>query len=77
MNFLARWLGRWGSRAAKGANARWVVVDTETSGLDPETDRLLGIECTIRHNAAADAPATAALQRIARQKKWLQGSGSQ
>jgi DNA polymerase III subunit epsilon len=43
MTFLARWLGRWGSRAAKGAGARWVVVDTETSGLDPETDRLLGI----------------------------------
>jgi DNA polymerase-3 subunit epsilon len=36
---LARWFGRSGPRAT----GRWVVVDTETSGLDPETDRLLGI----------------------------------
>jgi DNA polymerase-3 subunit epsilon len=43
MTFLARWLGRRISRAAKDAAGRWVVVDTETSGLDPETDRLLGI----------------------------------
>ena len=43
MSFLARWFGR--RRSGSGGNpaGRWVVVDTETSGLDPETDRLLGI----------------------------------
>jgi len=37
---LRRWLGR--DPAATPAG-RWVVVDTETSGLDPEHDRLLAI----------------------------------
>ena len=37
---LRRWLGR--DTAATPAG-RWVVVDTETSGLDPEHDRLLAI----------------------------------
>ena len=37
---LRRWLGR---DAPATPGARWVVVDTETSGLDPEHDRLLAI----------------------------------
>jgi len=37
---LRRWLGRDTTPALTG---RWVVVDTETSGLDPEHDRLLAI----------------------------------
>jgi DNA polymerase-3 subunit epsilon len=41
---LPRWLGgRWGSDAAAAAMGRWIVVDTETSGLDPDSDRLLAI----------------------------------
>ena len=37
---LRRWLGRDTAPIVAG---RWVVVDTETSGLDPEHDRLLAI----------------------------------
>ena len=37
---LRRWLGR---DTAPTLTGRWVVVDTETSGLDPEHDRLLAI----------------------------------
>ena len=37
---LRRWLGRDPTATPAG---RWVVVDTETSGLDPEHDRLLAI----------------------------------
>jgi DNA polymerase III subunit epsilon len=41
---LQRWLGgRRGPDAADNLTGRWIVVDTETSGLDPEHDRLLAI----------------------------------
>ena len=48
MNFglasLQRWLGGVRGRGAAGASTgRWIVVDTETSGLDPARDRLLAI----------------------------------
>jgi DNA polymerase-3 subunit epsilon len=44
MRFLRRLLGGDRGPGPEGAlGDRWVVVDTETSGLDPETDRLLGI----------------------------------
>ena len=43
MSFLARWFGGRRSGSGRIPAGRWVVVDTETSGLDPETDRLLGI----------------------------------
>jgi len=41
---LQRWLGgRGGQGATPAPTGRWIVVDTETSGLDPERDRLLAI----------------------------------
>ena len=41
---LHRWLGSRGGRAAaQTPTGRWIVVDTETSGLDPARDRLLAI----------------------------------
>jgi len=41
---LPRWLGgRRGRGTADAATGRWIVVDTETSGLDPARDRLLAI----------------------------------
>jgi DNA polymerase-3 subunit epsilon len=43
VSFLARWFGGRRSGSGRSPAGRWVVVDTETSGLDPETDRLLGI----------------------------------
>ena len=43
---LAQWLRerlRPETESGRGADERWVVVDTETSGLDPVNDRLLAI----------------------------------
>jgi DNA polymerase-3 subunit epsilon len=40
---LLRRLPRFGRFGAEPPGDRWVVVDTETSGLDPERDRLLAI----------------------------------
>jgi len=38
-----RWPWRSASRAGGGGDGRWVVLDVESSGLDPSTDRLLAI----------------------------------
>ena len=44
MKFLHRWLGRARDAGAPTPESeRWIVVDTETSGLDPQRDRLLAI----------------------------------
>lgn len=37
---MLRW---WKSSRSPAATGRWLVVDVETSGLDPQTDRLLAI----------------------------------
>jgi DNA polymerase-3 subunit epsilon len=39
---LSRWLGFWRALPAVQSD-RWVVLDTETSGLDPDRDRLIAI----------------------------------
>jgi len=43
MRWLAHWLGRGGADAEPLRAARWIVVDCESSGLDPDRDRLLSI----------------------------------
>jgi DNA polymerase-3 subunit epsilon len=44
VKFLHRWLGRARDADAPAPQSdRWIVVDTETSGLDPQRDRLLAI----------------------------------
>jgi DNA polymerase III subunit epsilon len=44
MTFGLQWLRRWWPKPpAESIASRWVVVDTETSGLDPDRDRLLAI----------------------------------
>jgi DNA polymerase III subunit epsilon len=72
MNPLHRWLNR--DRSSPAASQRWVVIDTETTGLDPEHDRLIAIggvavdgegvlpgdsfEVVLRHDPARDAAAS-------------------
>lgn len=42
MGWLKQWLG-WGKASAFVSEDRWVMVDVETSGLNPHEDRLLAI----------------------------------
>lgn len=44
---MARWLGRDGVDAEPLRAARWIVVDCESSGLDPDRDRLLSIGAVV------------------------------
>jgi DNA polymerase-3 subunit epsilon len=49
MRSLARWLGKGGADAEPLRAARWIVVDCESSGLDPNRDRLLSIGAVAVH----------------------------
>jgi len=42
MGLLRRWVTR-NAAGGMGASTRWVVLDTETTGLDPSTDALLAV----------------------------------
>ena len=47
---MKRLLERWfGSAAVPLRGARWVVIDCETSGLDPERDRLIALGAVALH----------------------------
>jgi len=50
-----RWRGGPGGGAGTGAAQRWVVLDVESSGLDPARDRLLAI-AAVAVEVAADRP---------------------
>ncbi len=50
-------IGWWARRAAPVADdGRWVVLDVESSGLDPHRDRLLAIAGVAVHQEAGGAP---------------------
>ncbi|MGZ8259772.1 MAG: 3'-5' exonuclease [Caldimonas sp.] len=47
---LGRRLGRWLGRGAAGDGGdRWIVVDVESSGLDPDRDRLIAVAAVAIH----------------------------
>jgi len=43
MNWLADWRARRSAARGAAAATRWVLIDTETSGLDPVQDRLIAL----------------------------------
>ena len=71
MSFLRRWARERGVRNVASEATRWVVLDTETTGLDPDADALLAIggvavddagiraddsfEVVVRHTGRIDA----------------------
>jgi DNA polymerase-3 subunit epsilon len=50
---LARWLG-FARPEVPARSARWVVIDCETSGLDPEHDRLLALGAVAVHGGRVE-----------------------
>jgi DNA polymerase-3 subunit epsilon len=57
MSLLRRWRSRWrGPPPGEIDDARWVVVDVESSGLDAERDRLLAIAAVALHFDAQRRP---------------------
>ncbi len=57
---LARWFGSGDGKVDRAAlrAARWVVVDCETSGLDPARDRLLAVGAVSVHGGRIELAAT-------------------
>jgi len=49
MGLAQRWRSLWSAASADVDDARWVVVDVESSGLDARRDRLLAIAATALH----------------------------
>ena len=61
MSVVSRWLGRWRERdRVMLDDARWVVVDVESSGLNATRDRLIAIAGVAVHRTPAAAQRAAA-----------------
>lgn len=87
--FLSHWRARRAARRRAGVASRWVVIDTETSGLDMQRDRLIalaGVAVQVGGAAPAisladsfevvlDCPPGVQLDEVARRNILLHGVG--